>query len=179
MILRCWAAEVLPAEAGGVPGRGGVGCGVGSGAGNGVWCLRRLGGGAPVPLRLQHVCEFVAVRFLQGRHPGVRFWRSIAGCLSIAALNPLRPGHSTPCFFCSWALAQGFFIRYCVSSIAACENHFLAILAMFKARRTSDCSSCTRPLCLATVADMLNTYKKSDAASNYEMRLLPQPYTLP
>jgi hypothetical protein len=42
---------------------------------------------------------------------------------------------------------------------------------MFKARLMSDCSSCTRPPCLAIIADMLNTYKKLVAASNTEMRL--------
>jgi len=43
----------------------------------------------------------------------------------------------------------------------------------------SDCSSCTRPPCLAKVADMLKTYKKLVAASKRKNRLLPQPYTTP
>jgi hypothetical protein len=43
----------------------------------------------------------------------------------------------------------------------------------------SDCSSCTRRPCLAIIADMSNTYKKLIAASNNEMQLLPQWYTLP
>jgi len=50
---------------GGVLGRGGVGLGVG--------CLRQSGGGAPGPLRLQHVCRFIAVPFWQGRQPDVWF----------------------------------------------------------------------------------------------------------
>jgi len=55
---------------------------------------------------------------------------------------------------------------------------FLSILAIFNARRMSDCSSCTRPPCLAIVADMLKTYKTLVDASNNEIRLLPLPYTL-
>jgi len=42
----------------------------------------------------------------------------------------------------------------------------------------SDFSSCTRPPCLAKVADILKTYKKLVAASTYQIRLLPLPYTL-
>jgi len=174
MISRCWSPEVLPVDASGVPGRGGVGSGVGSG----FCCLRRLGGGAPVPLHLQRVCRFFEVPFWQGRHPGVWFWRSIAGCLAIAAFTLLCPGNSTPRFFSSRTSARGFLIKYYVSTTAVRENPPLAILAMFKARCMSDCSSCTRPPCLAIVADMLNTYKKLVAASNTEMRLWPRPYTL-
>jgi hypothetical protein len=40
----------------------------------------------------------------------------------------------------------------------------LVILAILKARRMSDCFSCTRPPCLAIVADMLKTYKTLVAA---------------
>jgi len=36
----------------------------------------------------------------------------------------------------------------------------LAIFATFMARGMSDCSNCTRPPCLAIVADMFKTYKK-------------------
>jgi hypothetical protein len=46
--LRIQAPEVLPGGAGRVLGRGGVS--------SGVRCLRRSGGGAPVPLHLQRVC---------------------------------------------------------------------------------------------------------------------------
>jgi len=41
--------------AGGVLGGGGVGCGIRT--------LLRAGGGAPVRLRIQHVCGFLAVPF--------------------------------------------------------------------------------------------------------------------
>jgi len=57
------------------------------------------------------------------------------------------------------------------------EKPRLAILAIFKARRMSDYSSCTRPHCLAIVADMLKTYKKLDVASKRKNQLFPQPYT--
>jgi len=85
---------------------------------------------------------------------------SIAGCLSIAAFKSTCPGNSTRRFFSSQASAHGIFIWNCVSSIAARENPPFAILAIFKARHVSDCSSCTRPPCLAIVADMLKTYKE-------------------
>jgi len=49
---------VLPVGAGGMPGRGGVG--------SGVRCLSLSGGGAPVPLHLQHVHGFFAVPLLRG-----------------------------------------------------------------------------------------------------------------
>jgi len=124
-----------------------------------------LGGGVPLPLRLQRVCALFAVPFWQGRQPSIWFSRTIAGCLSIAACTLLRPGNSTPRFFSSRTSAWGFLISCCVPSIAVRENHPLAILAIFKARRMSDCSSCTRPPCLAIVADMLKTSRKLDAAS--------------
>jgi len=55
---------VLPVGPGGVPGTVGVG--------SGVRTLRRAGGGAPVPLRLQRVCGFFGVPLWQGRQPGIR-----------------------------------------------------------------------------------------------------------
>ena len=60
-------------------------------------------------------------------------------------------------------------MRYCTLSIPACESTHLTILAIFKAKRMSDCSSCTRPPCPAIVADMLKAYKKSVVASKYEI----------
>jgi len=165
-----WAPEVLPVGVGGVPGEGGVG--------SGICSLRRAGVGAPVLLRVQLVCGFFAVPFWQGRQPDLWFWRSIAGCLCIAAFTFLGPGNSTPRFFSSRTTARGFFMRYFISSIVAREKPSLAILAIFNARCMSDCSSCTRPTCLAIVADMLKTYKTLVDAFNNEIRLLPLPYTL-
>ena len=137
-------------------------CGISGGFGidSGVGCLSRSGGGAPMPLHLQRVWGFCVMPCWQGRQPSVWFSRKIAGCLSIVAFTFLCPGNSTPCFFSSRTSAQGLMIRNCVSSIAARENPPLAILAILKARRMSDCSSCTRPPCLAIVADMLKTYKE-------------------
>jgi len=132
------------AGAGGVPSRGGTCRGVGT----------------PVPLRVQCVCGFVVVSFWQERQPSVWFSRTIAGCLSIAGFSLSCPGNSTPCFFSPQISARGFLICCCVSSIAAHENPPLAILAIFKARHMLDCSSCTRPPCLAIVADMLKTSNK-------------------
>ena len=62
--------------------------------------------------------------------------------------------------------------------IDAREKPSLAIVAILKARRMLDCSSCTRPPCLAIVADMLQTYKKVVGACNNEIWQLPQPVTL-
>jgi len=147
-----WATSLSTGGTSGVLG----GCGISSGIG----CLSRSGGGAPVPLRPQCVGRFCAMPFWQGRQWSVGFSQSIAGCLSIAALTFLWPGNSTPRFISSRTSARGFLIRNCVSSIAARKNPPVAILVIFKARCMSDCSSCTQPTCLATVADMLKTYKE-------------------
>ena len=64
MISAGLVPEVLPVGEGGVPGGGGVSSGIRS--------LRRVGGGAPVPLRVQRVCGFFVVPFWQGRQPD--FW---------------------------------------------------------------------------------------------------------
>jgi hypothetical protein len=129
-------------------------------------------------LRLHHVCGFFAVSFWQGRHPADWFRRSIARCLSIAAFTYSCPGHSTPRFCSSRNLARGFLISNCVSSFPAREKPSIGIFALFKSRRMSDCYNCTRPPCLALVADILNSKKKLVAACNGEIRQLPQPYTL-
>jgi len=133
-----WVLSPSAGGAGGVPGIGGAG----------------RGGGAPVPLCLQPVCGFFAVPIWQGRQPSVRNSRIIAGCLSIAAFTLLCPGNTTPWVFSAQTSASGFFISCGISSIVARENPSFAILAIFRARRMSDCSSCTQPACLAIVADM-------------------------
>jgi len=53
-----WTPEVLPVGVGGAGGVRG-----GSGVGSGVRTLHWAGGGAPIPLRLQRVCRFFAVKF--------------------------------------------------------------------------------------------------------------------
>jgi hypothetical protein len=63
--------EVLPVGEGGVPARGGVGCGVGSGIGSAVCCPRRMGRGAAVALHLQDVSGYFGLPFCQERHPAV------------------------------------------------------------------------------------------------------------
>jgi len=149
LILDTWVASLLPSGTGGISG----GCGIGTG----VTYLSCSGGGAPVPLPLQGVWGFCAVPFWQGRQPSIWFSRSIARCLSMAAFTCLCVGHSTPRFFSSQTSAWGFLIRNCVSYIVAGENPPLAILAIFMASGMSDCSSCTRPPCIAIVADMMQT----------------------
>jgi len=156
---------------GGILGRGDNGSRVG--------CLHQSAGGAPVYLRCQCICEFNMGPVWKRRHPAVWFWQSIAVCLSIAAITFLCPGNSTPHFFSSWTLAWRFLIRDCISSIATCEILGEVILAISKARRMLDCSSCTRPPCFALVADILKSCKTLVAASNNEIRLLSQPYMLP
>jgi len=144
-----WFLSLWSGGAGGIQGLGGAG----------------RGGGAPGPLCLQRVCGFFAMPFWQGRQPSVWFTRTIAECLSIAASTLLYLGNTIPRFFSSWTSTLGFFISCGVSSIAVYENPSLAILAIFNARHMSDCSSCTRPPCLAIVADRLKIYKKVVAAA--------------
>jgi len=170
MISEGWPPEVLPVGAGVVPGGGGFG--------SGVHIPSRGGSGSPVPLPLQHVCRFFALPFWRGRQPDVWFWRSIARCHCIAACTLLYWGNVTPCFFFSRTWGCGFLMRYFVSSIVAREKPYLGILAIFNARRMSDCSSCTWPSCLALVADMWKTYKTLVAPCHNEIWLLPLPYML-
>jgi len=169
-ILELWALSLSLGGRGGVLGRGGVG--------SGFRCLGRSGGGATVPLPLQLVCGLIAALLAQGKHSTVWFWRSIARCYPIAAFTILCPGTSTLSFLSSWILALGFLIRYCVSSTAVCANPPVAIWAIFHAKCMSDCSNCSRPPCLAIVADMLKTYKGLVSAHKNDVRLLLQPYTL-
>jgi hypothetical protein len=117
-ICEHWAPEVLLVGAGGVPGCGGIGTGVGAGLGS----LCRLDGGAPVLLRLQCVSGIFVLPFCQERRLAVWLWPGITGCHSIAAFAMLCPGNSTPCFFSSRTLAQGVLIRYNVFCIAAHKN---------------------------------------------------------
>ena len=68
-------------------------------------------------------------------------------------------GNTTPHFFSSRTSVGGFLISCCISSTVASEYPSFAILAIVKAGRLLDCSSCTRSPCLAIVTDMLKTYK--------------------
>jgi len=140
-VSELWFLSLSSGGTGGVPGLGGAG----------------RGGDAPVPLRLHRVCGFFAVQCWQGSQPSIWFSRTIAGCLAIAAFTLWCAGHTTPRIFSFQAMVQSWLISWCVCSIAAREFPSLAILAIFKARHMSDCSSCTRPPCLAIVADMLET----------------------
>ena len=118
-----------------------------------------------MPLCLQRVCGCFRLPFWPGRQPSVGFSRTMPGCVSIPAFTMLCPENTTPQFVSCWTSAQAFSISCCVSSIVARKNPPVVILAIFKERRMSDYSSCTRPPCLAIVADMLKTYRKLIAAS--------------
>ena len=127
------------------------------------------------PVCLQIVCSAIWARKASGRvlmmkHSRVSFYRR---------LHLFMPRKLKTLLLLLTDLGAGFLIRYCISSIAAHENRSWAILAISKARDNLDCSSCTRPPCLAIVTDMLKTFRKIVAASNNEIRLLPQQYTLP
>jgi len=162
-----WAPTLLPGGTGGVSGKGGV---PGSdGISSRFSCLHWSGGDSPVPWRPQHVWGLFAVPFRQGRHLFMWFWWSVAGALSIAAFTFLYPGNSTLCFFSSRTLASGFLIRYCFSSVVAFESPPIAILAKFMATCMSDGSSCTRPQCLAMVADMVITHEELVAAVTHRV----------
>ena len=149
-----WLLSLSSGGAGGVPGLG---------------CPGR-GGVALVPLHLQRVCGLFAAQCIQGRQPSIWFSRSFVLCLFITPFTFLCLGNTTPHFFLSRTLACGFSISCCVSSVAARDIPSLPILAIFKARRMLDCSSCTRPPCLAIVANWLKTYKKLVAASQVRFR---------
>jgi hypothetical protein len=166
-----WAPELLAVGAGGILGREGLGYEV-------SW-LRHSCGGVPVPLHLQHICQFIAVALWQARHLAVWYWQTIARCFSVGYFTFLCPGNSTPHLFSAQTLAQGQLISDTISCIVACKNLSLAVVAISKARWVSDYSSYTRPLCLPIVADMLNTCSKFVAASNNEIRLLPLQSMLP
>jgi len=170
-ILECWAPAEFPGGAGDGPGRASVcpGCG---------W-LRWSGRRAPVPWRLQRVSAFSPAPLWKEWHPSGWYWQSNARCLSIAALTYLWRGNVTPRFFSFRTSARAFLMRYCISSIAACENPPFAIVAIFKSRHMLDCSSCNRPPYLAIVPDMLKTYQKLVAAAENKISLAPQPYMLP
>jgi len=140
-VSEVWVLSLSSGGAGGVLGLGGA-----SGR-----------GGAPVPLCHQRVWGFFAVSFCQGRRPSSWFSQTIDGCFSVAAFTLLCLGNTTPHFFSPCTSVSGFLISCCVSPIAAHENPSFVILAIFKARCMLDCSSCTRPPCLAIVADMLKT----------------------
>jgi hypothetical protein len=154
-----WATRVSLGGAGGIPGVGGI----------------SYSRGAAVPLRLEQVCDIFAVLFSHGMQQYI--WSSwmIAGCYSITAFTVLCPGNPNPRIFASQNSAVEYFIIYLISPIAMYRNTTLAIMAKFKARYTSDSSSCIRPTCAATVADMLKSYWKLDAASIYVIWVLPLP----
>ena len=169
-IWDAWAPSLRPGGTCGVPG----GCGVSPG----VSCLSRPGGGAPVSSHLQHDWGFCAVPSWQVRKPSVWLSRIIAVCVPIAVFTFLCQANWTPFIFSSRTWARRFLIRHCVSSIVAHENPLLAIFTIFKARDMSDCTSCTWPPCLAIVAGTLKFYNNFIAASTYQIRLLPLPYTV-
>ena len=122
-----------------------------------------------MPLHLQHFCGFFAVPTLQGRQPSVRFSTTIAGCNFITAFSWLCTGKTTTYFVSCWSSAHSGLMGCWVSSIAASKYPPFAMVAIFKVRCMSDCSSCTQPSCLAIVADMLKTYKPSIVGSKYEI----------
>ena len=161
-VWKLWVLTQSSSGAGGVPGLGGTG----------------RSGGALVPWCQYWVCGFFRVRFLQEGQPAISLSRTIARCLSIGALTVIYPGNTTPHYFPSRTLAGGFLISFCISSLAARENPSVAILAIFKARHMSDCSSCTRSACLAIVAEMSKTYTKVVAASRVRIGCYPNPIRL-
>jgi len=103
------------------------------------------------PACLRILCGAILARKAAGRlvltkHCRVSLYRSLH--LSVPRIL------NTPLLLFS-DLSAWFVKRYFVSSIAAREKPSLAILAIFNARRESDCSSCPRPPCLGIVADMM------------------------
>jgi len=101
-----------------------------------------LGGCPPVPLNDLQRCEFFPVRFWHGRQGCKWFSPPIGLCLAIAAFTLLFQGQPTPRFFSSPTLPSSRLMCCCVSFIGARQNTPLAMLAVFKERRMSYCSSC-------------------------------------
>ena len=127
------------------------------------WCRssRRFTWAFAPPVSLWMLCCAIlarrtAIRLFFPNH------RLVSFCRSCHLIMPRK--HNTLHLF-SQTSARGFLISCCVSSITARKNPSFDLSAIFKARRMSDCSSCTSPRCLAIVADMLKTYKKLVAAS--------------
>ena len=168
-IWKVWALSFPLGISAGVPGSGPDVSGVG--------CVRQSGGHAPMPLHLQRVWGFGGVPLWQGRQLSIWFSPTIARCLSIAAFTCLYSELSSPCLLSSWISAQGFLLRYCISSNTVRKIPPLAILATFKARHMLDCSSCNQPPCPAIVANLFKTYKKLVTASPNEIQLLSPPNT--
>jgi len=146
--LRC-VLSLSTGGAGGIPGQ----------------CGTRRGAGAPVFLHLHCVSGFIALPLGEGRQQSYWLLRTITGRHSNPAFSLVCPGNTTPRVFSSRTSTRGVLISCCVSSYGAQENTSLAILARFKARCISDSSSCTRPACIAIVAEMFRTCKKLVPAS--------------
>jgi len=126
------------------------------------------------PACLQILCGAIWARKAAGRLVFTKHCRvSLYSNLHLIVPRKLN----TPLLFFSdlgaWFLYEIFRFLNC-----GAQKPSLAILAIFNARRMSDCSSCPRPPCLVIVADMMKTYKTLVDASNNEIRLLPLPYTL-
>jgi len=97
-----------------------------------------------------------AIRFIFPNHSWVSFYRSLPHVI---------PGkHNTPLPFVSdfGTRRLNELLRFLNRGA---REPFISHFPIFKARRMSDCWSCTRPPCLAILADMLKTYKKLVAAS--------------
>jgi len=140
-IWELWAPSMSPGGANGNLGGGGA----------------SSGADMHVSMGLEHGCGLLARPFWNGRLPSIRFSQTIAGHVSIAAITFLCPGKTTSIILPTWTSKGGVLIKYCMSSSAALENPPLAFVAIFNWRCISDLSLCTRPSCLAIVADMLKT----------------------
>jgi len=149
---------------------------IGSCFSSGVDCLCRSSGGAHCALCLQCVRGIFAVPCCQERQPSNGLPRSIRGGYFITAVTCVLPGMFNLRCFSSQTLRRSFLIRYCVSSIVTCQTPHLSVSAILNPRHMSDCSSCTRPPCLATVVELLKTYMQLVAAFAYPIWQIPQPY---
>jgi len=121
---------------------------------------RRCACSCASPACLPILCSEILARKASGRvvlmkHSQVCFHRG---------LHIHMPSNLDTPLLLSRTSAQCTLIRFGGFSIVACENTSVAISAIFKARRLSDSSSCTRPPSLAIVGDMFETIKKLVAA---------------
>jgi len=165
-----WAPEVLQVGAGGVPGGGGVSAGARTLRRQGEVHLFLCVSSVSADSLRRHFGEEGGRHLVMTKYCRVSLYRSLHLCMPRKLNTPLLLFSDLG----AWFLNEIFRFLYC-----GARKAFLGHFGHIHGRRMSDCSSCTRPPCLAIVADMLKTYKTLVNASNNEIGLLPLPYTLP
>jgi len=114
------------------------------------------------------VARKAAIHLIFSNHSQVSVYCRLRSLMLKKRNSPLP----LPLYFSARFLHQVLHFHYCRA-----QNTSLAILAVFKARRISDCSGCTWPPLFAIVENTLTAEIKLLAESKSEIRLLSLPYT--